>query len=1071
MAKRKTENSTELIEAIRQRLDLRRTQDKQIWGAVEGFASGNNTKRLSLIKGLLIARDSAHLERVDEANLVDYVKLGKDSHMACMCGTPLHKEVYHLKASGPVLSTGLEAHVAAVVSKGTPQRRQSTEFVLGDTCYNKVFPELLVAINAKDDHQKRKEAPLKNNKTLTKIALNLSAELTDKIVERGWDSSTLEEVANFLKHNSELLYGDESGTLFDMDTSNNRSFANWILDEVNSGRVKDEEVIDAAHKLERVAHLITPGDLALLAVYSYEFRKYPTEALIRGFRKDLQYMADGPSRKDWRSRKKTTHILEQEISRWEGVKERHSQPNIDKHYVRPKTRFRSRKNLPKKTIREVLDQTHMSFLEALGLRNHFSWLEEVRVGENRCVANQYGNGNYWYHLIKDITAAKSADNSLNKARKAAGQEIDKYEWSLTYTEKKRTLPPFLKRSEFWGRTARENYLRFFSIESWQEVAPKIVTIGRRLRMAKELKGELYNKAFDLQYVPIEDVDLEKEGVTGITLEDLAKLFNEASFVEHNPFQEFREKYSCVLATSYGHGIVPVDIVSPKGTKNEILLKRYYDIAVKKGVVKLTDEQQQQCADLRAYYSTQVIQPSSRFDVSRFVTFGLNGCLAKLASVYTAAQKAADKYSEAGLDIFEDGLAAKVESEAVALQQQSLITRSQSLAYLQLESLTVNKTLESSISYYDISKIRENQERVKDTIRIDLTLVEKLEFIQQNYKLLRRHADSYSINAFSSRVSSLSSKIKEGKQIFASQEFIDMVIADYGILMPRAAEAQEIESARLAIDGKINMPAMLSSSAGFRDSHKTLTDILIWYPGLEELLDLKFPGFGIARRVYTALNQWDAGKAFDNVDEVASFDSATTLDSVLDAQHFDISQKLRQNQYTRVGRGHRARTVKVFESKLKSAFKDEIYHTIVGDEAILHLARGVGAEENGGRKFYGNGNAHYHSPLHYNQRGSSQDKNNKFDFFRFAKLDDVASGEKAKYEIPVEMRERFEEDIKEGRIHTRTFDFDEYGNKVFGNLSVEQLQVAMSRFESLVNTKLLEEYTLRSAWDRRYELFI
>ncbi len=373
-------------------------------------------------------------------------------------------------------------------------------------------------------------------------------ELEKQLRRRKIDPEQFRKLSELMKESE--VFTDKS-VLFELDPGKKNSWANWFREGIKNGSIDNEEIINSYYKLENAAHLVSTEELATLTTYAYEFREFETRAVIGGIKDDLSYLAE------------------------------FGEVNLDKRFVRPRTRFRSRKKLEKATIREKLEQSHMTFLEALGIKLHFPDIEKKRVDYNRELAQEYGVGRHWDYILKEIGPV------FEEVKEELAEEYKKFsevvgEHVLTKSEYL-TAKDFFKRSKLGRRTERENYLRMFSIREFRKVAPIIVVIGRKVRYARRLYDrtgdeELKDNALRQEYFSKEELEEKFQGLSGIEEEPdkVIDMIVNSGFVKSKSFLRFQRNHGQTIGEMYTNGLLAKRYFKKTEKSKECVLKRQYD---------------------------------------------------------------------------------------------------------------------------------------------------------------------------------------------------------------------------------------------------------------------------------------------------------------------------------------------------------------------------------------------------------------------------------------------------------------------------------------------------------------
>ncbi|MBW2966564.1 hypothetical protein KY342_05660 [Candidatus Woesearchaeota archaeon] len=592
MAKRrKTENATELYEFLIQRVDRRTDWGKEAWKTIEKYDKANDTSKLSLLKGLSIEFPERSFVEVLNVDPVDYQRNVK---ARCVCGQGLSKEAYRMRIRGVSRKGGMESQVHGKIRDKVPvsgvTRKSNVEFLLGKDCYAH-FPDLLSDFGYKDMKKTVKEGKKRKRKELEEMVDNVSAEVEEALRRYKIDPEQFRQISELMKESK--VFSDKN-VLFELDPGKKNSFANWFREGIKEKSIKNKEIVDAYYKLENAAHLLTKEELSALTTYSYEYRQLETRAVIGGIKDDLLYL-DGLSSSD-------------------PLIKRFGRLNLDQHYVRPGTRFRSRNKLEKATIRDKLKQSHLTFLEGLGIKLHFPDIENTRLEANRELAQRYGVGRSWNYLLKEVFDSPDSDEG---EAKSFYDEV-KDELAADYRKHQRIVNPpdltkgdylalksFEKRSKMGRRTERENYLRMFSIRGFRDIAPIIIEIGRKVRYARRkfaktedelLKGAIIKQKYFLR----EHLEESFQTLTGIE-ESPTKVIDmivNAQGVENEAFQKFQKSHAETLREAYDNGLLAIKYLNH--------LARNFERLQKEEVVELDEKTIERLAKIEEYSKSDFI---------------------------------------------------------------------------------------------------------------------------------------------------------------------------------------------------------------------------------------------------------------------------------------------------------------------------------------------------------------------------------------------------------------------------------------------------------------------------------
>jgi len=313
--------------------------------------------------------------------------------------------------------------------------------------------------------------------------------------------------------------------------------------------------------------------------YSHEFRPRNTDALLAGVKDDLKYLANLP---------KNHPIIK-----------KHGKVNIDKNYVHPKTEYRSRKKMKKRTIRKVLDQEKITRVEAMGVHRHFPNAVDTRIEINRELSQEYskrdeeiakehGSGRHWYDIIQGMKPLfEKVKGDLAKDFKKTRKVV--HEPDLIRDEYL-AVKGFLKRCSIGkDNDERNNYLRNYTVEEFQKTAPIVVAVGRKVRYADKKSKETKNSSqkHDIirqECMLKEDFEDMFEQLTGIEEspdKTIDRIVN-AQLVKNETFQNFQKENGKLIGEAYEHGLI-----AKKYLKRD--LKRNHERLQKEDVVELDEK--------------------------------------------------------------------------------------------------------------------------------------------------------------------------------------------------------------------------------------------------------------------------------------------------------------------------------------------------------------------------------------------------------------------------------------------------------------------------------------------------
>ena len=428
--------------------------------------------------------------------------------------------MYRMRLKGHVTEKSPAYQIVEKIRAKKPFKRRIEEFILGSECY-KHLPELLYDFGFYNLKRTITEKKKKNNETVEKIVKGLSSELKELLEKKGIDASQLVELS-LLTKNIELE-GLEQRLLYDLDPGKKNSFANWFREGIKQGTIEDKKITRIYNALEKAPNLIEEKDLAALVAYQYEFRKYDSNAVLGNIRKDMFYLS---------SLNDDSEIIK-----------KYGKPNLNKHYVRPATAFRKRDSLENVTIKEKLYEKYLSFVEALGIKNAFPDIENIRTDVNRQVADKYGVGRTWDYLLEKLS---------NKFFEVKGELSDDYgQFGKIVKEKVLKRDEYLLLKSFFKRAniaenERESYLKFYSMPSFKEVAPKIIMLGRKVKLAEKLENpSMLKKDF---YLKEETPVAFDEGKTIDDAFDIVK----NSYHQYKSFLKFKKNLNQEI---YDNGLI------------------------------------------------------------------------------------------------------------------------------------------------------------------------------------------------------------------------------------------------------------------------------------------------------------------------------------------------------------------------------------------------------------------------------------------------------------------------------------------------------------------------------------
>lgn len=581
------------VELVKDKVDGRTKEGIGFWKALRSYHRTKDTKKRGLVENLLVLFDGRIMDIVN-AEPIWYQEHVKTR---CACGEEIEREVYLMKIKGRAIKDGKESQIITKIKNQTSLSAEDLKayglFFLGSTCQGN-FSDL-ISYYGQDMEEKVTESRKKKSEEMEDTNLEISAELREKLKDLHIDEEQFKLIQNYLKDASDL--SEESSVLYELDLGKNRSFGNWFREKINSGEIKNEEIIEVYHRLKHAPKSLTTKDLAALTTYSYEYRRFDTNAVMGGIKDDLLYL----------SCLEYKNPLIKEFGRF----------NIDKDYVRPDTRFRERKDNPDigKKIRDKLKEPDMSFLEAIGIMVQFPNVESARVRANRDVtaryikrdeeiARKYGVGQEWDNVLRELRDVFEKENQeLSEEYREFGEILKDH---VLTRDEHITLKRFFKRS-FIGsqRTQRENYLRMFSIKEFKEIAPEVIKIGRKLRYANRQYQETGSELLKLgllrqKYILNEDLEDKFTKLTGIeeNYEIVIDMLLNAQCVGNKAFRKFQEDDSKSFKEAYDNGLF--------ASKNLNKLARNYERLQKEEVVELDDKTKERLAKIVKYSKSEFV---------------------------------------------------------------------------------------------------------------------------------------------------------------------------------------------------------------------------------------------------------------------------------------------------------------------------------------------------------------------------------------------------------------------------------------------------------------------------------
>lgn len=596
--RRKRRTKEQLLGALKSQIDMRTERGRAAFKKAEYYAS-KNSPTLGLIDDLLsISAGRDFLEFLDSVDVMDYITNVKGR---CICGNAVHKELYLMGSKGHGRKEGPEGQIYGRIKDKTPMselgKTTRTPFHLGSTHYDH-FENLLSDLGLKKGHRTKKKARKMLPRLLKKDCDRMSPYLSARLMRMGLDPSQISLLRSALADASDL--SDES-MLYETDKGKKNSLGNWFREKIDNKEITDPEIIMIYEKLDKNPQLVTPEERAALITYSYEHRYYDRRAVIDGVKKDLEYLAS--------------------LSDDDPFAKRFSKPDLERHFVRPGTRFRKREGLKNLTIAELLEQSHLTFIEAIGLREEirdcYHDMDDVRLAANRETAQQYGLGRMWDYLLKELRPLfLKMKGELHEEFEKAGEVYGDH---VLTQEEYRLLKTFYKRAGIGKGSERENYLRRFSIGSFREVAPKVIAIGRKVRFARKkyeqtgdewlkrgmIKEEcMLREDFERRFKEFSGID---ENIDAKTLIDMLSSADENSFVNNSNFLKFREEHGKLIGEMYDSGIVARKYLSQTGKSKQSAIRRYHDILKKEDVRELGDEDRTRLEGIKSITASRFIE--------------------------------------------------------------------------------------------------------------------------------------------------------------------------------------------------------------------------------------------------------------------------------------------------------------------------------------------------------------------------------------------------------------------------------------------------------------------------------
>lgn len=1006
MARRKTTKLSELIEFFFQRIDRRVQFGKEArdvilsWTGKEWngknpdgtdiiidsvYIDSNgkkrkkqaNTKRLSLLRGLVLEYQVSHLDDLPKKleNSDDFYV--KDVSGNCMCGETFSAEAVLLNVKG-----GNEAKnkiYGKIKAEKKITARDSA--AIGMDCYNglpTLFEELHIPNNLKqyvDTAKKTKEEKLQE------IIAGLSPEIQKKLEALGLDADTLKTVLG-LEHIHELAEGDESGVKFDIDQRNSTNTFNWFkgLGETavreNIREEYVEDLLQTWYKLNNAAHLLTDDELAEIMVYSHEFRQRKTDLLLAGVKQDLVYLSKLDDNHP--------HIKQ------------YGKVTIDKHFTLPQTKYRSRKNLPEKTIKDVLEQEFVTRIEAMGVHNHFKDIIERRIAINRETCDKYGVGRTWDYIIKEIEPwFEKTKEDLHEDYKEWGKIVREHVFTK---DEYFAVKSFLKRSRIGQNTPRENYLRNHHVAYFNHVAPEIITIGRKLRQARKLKEIGANEeSFDVlkQEYFLTEAFAENfsklTSIEGITSDKFFELMENTGFVEHKEYQKFRQK----AIDAYAFGIVPKEVIAKTG-KEKSRAAYYYKMLQKHGIHEQNEKTQEKIQLIKDLHKAGVIEKlgftESLFE-SKYINRELEG---QVNAVYSAVSciKVQDSWE-------------KISKRVDELNNLELIIFDAKGTIQVKSSKGIKKEVfKGGAIYYNAGEAVSLLAEKDKSVQMPKETIEKLKkIISMNYN---RHPSIW---------------ISTKQEYLATPESIEAINERYASLDGELKQGE----AR----SKLN-----NCSMSLKTDHTDLEKLFSKMPKVKEIICSKYPEYLNDIKFFEEMNRASNYKEIEDTGFVLSFDPKNSaIPKIKQEKSADLSLLIRQ------GLASQIKDEAIWKKEVERFYLDQILPQLRENPDIRKIGQGLGMQKKTGErviKAYDSETWSSFKPefIRYNLQNLLQGKDNM--------LEKAIKGEITQYQLPDEMIERFKEDTKKKR---------------FEESDRENFITAISEIEQKVNDKLTTVYSI------------
>jgi len=978
---------TALLRLLRSRIDLRTDWGRQAWTTIQKYAERGATAKLSLLKSLVTYFEGRPLVDVLNVEPVDYRTDVKDR---CACGRELSKELYRMRVKGHVRKGAVETEILQKIKDKKPFKKSISEFILGSECYDHL-PDLLSDFGFDELKRRTKIARRKGKKELEEI---LNAEFSDELKNRlsqvGINPEDLAKLGSLVK---ELSFDNstEAALLYDLDPGKRNSLACWFDEGIKNKTITDPEIIEIYNKAIKVPHLLKQGDLGLLMTYQYDFRKHNTDAVIGGVKKDLFYLASLP----------LDHNI---IKKFRKI-------NLDKRYVRPATKFISREGLEEKTVREKLNESHLTFVEALGIYNHFKNIEDIRYQCNKDTAQKYGVGRTWDYLLEKIIPV------FIETKKKFAEDFKKFgevvRESVLTRDDYRTIKAFLKRSEIGTGSARENYLKRFSIGSFKEVAPKIVAVGRKIKIAEGLyeNGAKDYSTLKKEFLLKEDLEKDLEKKTGI-IEPLEAVidFIANSYSEDKLYNNFKIKYGKTIENFFKEGLIE--------SKDIEKIKRWYSFLKKEGVAAIPKEASECIEKIKELEKIGILKSGEEFkDLinSRYVN---NAAISQIIKVSSESDKFEKEINKAPYK-------KEIKQIIETLKNTAIINYDNNL--VDVERLQEPRGIyRTDVSFYDLEEVSKLAELIKKTEAVSENWIEKFNSLIDKRIAPRVGLDLDTFFDYHYEKS-------ESKKFRARKNLIDKVENIYANNQDLIKKYRKIDEQRTEIAKQLDVSKRIRDCWSFLKDYELLNKVIEKYPSIKKVINQdKFKQENI---IYSSLKAWEDGESFDpkNTEIISSFNPDKAYSPrVLEEKNIDISYAIRQD-----------RKIKDEKKEWNRLFF-KVYEEIKKDKEIMAVAKGLGATDYYGKRILGkDGKGIYYSPAR---------EEDKWTVRNFTEgLKEAVLGQTKAYAISNRMKERFEEDVKQGRIEKQ---------------DIKKFTEAMYRFESIVNNALVSEYSIENLDERK-----